>query len=277
MTFEAAGLYLAMLCEEWESGSIPADESVLRRLYGSRCSGWEDSFAQVRPCFDEVDGRLTNKRMEHERGTANKLSSQAALAGKARWRRKSDADAQRPHSVSSATAERPLSDRYAPVLPEQDSTGQDKTGQEKKREPRAPRAAAAPLPSCGPDVKHEDRQKFIGFWLTQFEKSTGRPYGPIGAKDAGQVTQILRLARGDVAEACSRTMILLNAAPDWIGRGGVDLGSLLTHWNKLVSAGQVGILTGAKAVAIASVNAPVAPLPGLLDYRKKPAPLGLAQ
>lgn len=51
-------------------------------------------------------------------------------------------------------------------------------------------------------------------------------------------------------EARRRAAILLASAPSWMARGGVDLGTLDTQWNKLVSAGVVGEATGARQLAI---------------------------
>lgn len=66
-------------------------------------------------------------------------------------------------------------------------------------------------------------------------------------------------------------MILLHSAPAWIAEGGKDLGTLVLHWNKLVSQG-TGVASGAKLAAISSVNRMSVPSSGLLDMPTKPTP-----
>lgn len=129
MSLDAAGLYLALLCDQWtEGGPISADEAVWRASYAHRCSSWEAAWAAVRPCFAEVDGGLmVNPRLEREREVADTFRAKLSEAGKRgaaiRW----GSPGQRVAIASDSTRQ----DR-----------DRDRTGQKKKNQTRArPRAS----------------------------------------------------------------------------------------------------------------------------------------
>lgn len=121
MDFEAVGLFMFLLCREWQEGSLTTDERVLQRLVGARVRDWGPCWSQVRGCFYERDGRLYNKRLEEERAVADGFSAKQSTRAKARWERFKagrDATAMPRHSHGNATA-----------MPR---TGQDGTGQEEE-------------------------------------------------------------------------------------------------------------------------------------------------
>lgn len=137
-------------------------------------------------------------------------------------------------------------------------------------EPRVtvPSIVPASKPKKEPVGEH---QEFIAWWQEAFLKATGAPYSFQGAKDGANVKLLLQRAGGDPEALRSRAMILLHSAPAWIAEGGKDLGTLVLHWNKLVSQG-TGVASGAKLAAISSVNRMSVPSSGLLDMPTKPTP-----
>lgn len=170
MSMEAVGLYLAMLSREWQQGSLPADATALRRLYGGRCSAWDESFAAVRACFVERDGRLYNARLEHERELADRFSMRQSGAAKARWeawKATRDATAMPRHSGGNA-AGMPM-------------TGQDRTGQSPPTPPSGGAAASAKFTPTWP--AHLDTPEVRAAWAeweSYRRERKQKAYGPVG-------------------------------------------------------------------------------------------------
>ena len=101
-------------------------------------------------------------------------------------------------------------------------------------------------------------------WCSAFKRVTGSDYGFNGGVDGKHIKAILGFAKGDLNLIHDRALILLNAAPEWIDRGGKDLGTLRSQWNKLVSQ-QSGVATGSKLVAMNGAHRPENVPVGLLD------------
>ena len=134
MDFEAVGLYWFLLSREWQTGYLTADENVLQRLAAGRVRDWHSAWKQVRPCFEERDGKLYNARLEAERAIADQFSMRQSGKAKARWDRfkattpcPGNAAAMPRHSHGNASA-----------MPR---TGQDKTGQDGTTPLSPPRGA----------------------------------------------------------------------------------------------------------------------------------------
>lgn len=158
MDFEAVGLFMFLLCREWQEGSLTTDERVLQRVVGARVREWEPCWAQVRGCFYEQGGRLYNKRLEEERAVADGFSAKQSTRAKARWERfkaGQDATAMPRHSHGNATA-MPRTGQDGTVM---DGTGQEVTAPERKRPRRASRAEVEPKL---PDVL--DTPEFRAAW-----------------------------------------------------------------------------------------------------------------
>lgn len=146
MDFEAVGLYWFLLSREWQNGPLPDDEALLERLCRGRVRDWKACWSQVSPCFDRVDGRLLNRRLEEERAVADQFSMRQSGAAKARWERwKADRECH-----GNATAMPPHSHGNAGAMPRtgQDRTGLDETGQNSPQPPPGgePQVAALPEP-----------------------------------------------------------------------------------------------------------------------------------
>lgn len=82
MTDEERGLYINLLCVQWETGHILDDNSEITR-YSRGNTNLEASIATVRRKFEVcVDGKLRNRRMEEVRKSLAKFRTSCSRAGK---------------------------------------------------------------------------------------------------------------------------------------------------------------------------------------------------
>ena len=82
MTPEEVGLYVLLLCRAWVGPGLPTDVARLARLVGVEPTRFEEIWSgPLGTCFEEVDGRLVNPRMERERAFAKSLSAKRAISG----------------------------------------------------------------------------------------------------------------------------------------------------------------------------------------------------
>lgn len=86
MSAADVGLYLFLLCRQWETGSLPADANAVRRLCVGILGVEHASFEKVLSCFPMCDdGRLRNERLEAERDRLRGKSAGASKSAKIRW------------------------------------------------------------------------------------------------------------------------------------------------------------------------------------------------
>lgn len=81
MTLDARGLYISLLAMEWLDGDLPADPEVLARMVGVDEKHFNRAWRLVRPCFQEQNGRLTQRRLEAEREKQNAYQQSASARG----------------------------------------------------------------------------------------------------------------------------------------------------------------------------------------------------
>jgi uncharacterized protein YdaU (DUF1376 family) len=67
MTLAECGAYIRLLCVAWIEGGLPADQDRLAQILGLAPRSFLKLWPALQPCFQEHDGRLTQKRLEHER------------------------------------------------------------------------------------------------------------------------------------------------------------------------------------------------------------------
>ena len=69
MSFEARGMYVEMLLEQWETGSVPASPAALAALLGGTTAAWTRAWPKLSACFvaRKRDGRLVNLKLERVR------------------------------------------------------------------------------------------------------------------------------------------------------------------------------------------------------------------
>jgi len=82
MTLADQGLYLRLLCQQWENGSVPLDPEACRRAASADPEEFARSWLAVEPCFPvDGDGKRRNPRLEIERKKAIKKSKSQSVGG----------------------------------------------------------------------------------------------------------------------------------------------------------------------------------------------------
>lgn len=83
MTWEQRGMYHWLLCLAWNEGGIPSDESALRGILGLTKARFRSVWPAIARCWRPgEDGKLVNRRLEHERGIRQQVSRKRAEAGR---------------------------------------------------------------------------------------------------------------------------------------------------------------------------------------------------
>lgn len=107
MTPEQRGAYIQLLAHHSINGGLPTDESLLAILSGLD-NRWETVGAVVMKCFQEMNGRLINKKLQHELSVYRKVqdinSIKGIKSGKARREAKKSGN-HGSHSVEPKTNE----------------------------------------------------------------------------------------------------------------------------------------------------------------------------
>lgn len=81
MSPAATGVYIVLLCIEWENGPLPSDLDTLDRV----APGCRDLWHQIASKFDtDQNGRLFNARLERERAYIRKQSENGSRGGRPR-------------------------------------------------------------------------------------------------------------------------------------------------------------------------------------------------
>ena len=65
------GIYISLLCYEWQEGPLPDDSARLGRIAGASSREMKEAWPSVRACFSiDENGRLYHPRLERERDEA---------------------------------------------------------------------------------------------------------------------------------------------------------------------------------------------------------------
>jgi uncharacterized protein YdaU (DUF1376 family) len=80
MNMAQRGIYITLLAHSWLEEGIPDNDEKIRRLCGTPTE-WEDDWNVVKECFELVDGKLVNPRMERERQKQIERSEKARING----------------------------------------------------------------------------------------------------------------------------------------------------------------------------------------------------
>jgi uncharacterized protein YdaU (DUF1376 family) len=111
MTAADVGVYLFLLCRQWETGSLPPDAAAVRRLCQRIAGADAADLERVLGQFPvDPDGRRRNPRLEFERKLADEQSQRQSARATTRWTRwraekqGSDANAMPRHSHGTAAA-----------------------------------------------------------------------------------------------------------------------------------------------------------------------------
>jgi uncharacterized protein YdaU (DUF1376 family) len=114
MTMEERGLYHELLDHAWETGSLPTDEAVLRKIAQATEREWRRSWPKVRQQFVEHDGRLSHRKIDERRPELEAWHRSRRDAGRVgglkRWGKPSDSSAtsSASSSVIGSTIDQPV-------------------------------------------------------------------------------------------------------------------------------------------------------------------------
>jgi uncharacterized protein YdaU (DUF1376 family) len=82
MSYVARGLYRDLLDEQWLDGSLPEDLTALADICGCSVKVMEKYWPEIAPCFDLVDGRLINPKLETMRTEQDKVRIKRVESGR---------------------------------------------------------------------------------------------------------------------------------------------------------------------------------------------------
>jgi hypothetical protein len=82
MGYIARGLYRELLDEEFLEGSLPDDIGALADICGCPVRVMERAWKELEPCFQQIDGRLVNEKLEEMRTEKDKIRVKRADAGR---------------------------------------------------------------------------------------------------------------------------------------------------------------------------------------------------
>ena len=88
------GIYISLLCYEWQEGPLPDDSARLGRIAGASPREMKEAWPSVRACFSiDENGCLYHPRLEREREDAMSKSESAKRSASKRWDNEGDANA----------------------------------------------------------------------------------------------------------------------------------------------------------------------------------------
>jgi hypothetical protein len=104
MSFAERGMYLELLCEQWDKGSVPGSADECTALFGgATVAEWRRAWQKLRPCFAAKSadglalprGRLVNPKLEAVRIERDRFVNSQRESGKrgaeARWGERGEA------------------------------------------------------------------------------------------------------------------------------------------------------------------------------------------
>ena len=92
MSFAERGMYLELLCEQWESGAVPATPKECAALIGGTMAVWMRAWPKIQSCFNvrRRDGKLVNPKLDglrREREKFLKAKRDGGIEGaRRRWK-----------------------------------------------------------------------------------------------------------------------------------------------------------------------------------------------
>ncbi len=94
MGLAETGVYIKLLCHQWDKGHLPAETQKLHRLVGATTTDEQTAVNNVLSKFETRGKTLVNRRLEAVRNTQqqyrNKRTQSARKAAQARWGRGED-------------------------------------------------------------------------------------------------------------------------------------------------------------------------------------------
>ena len=150
MTVAEIGVYVLLLCYDWNEGGIELNSRKLARYCRVTEAKFDEAWGTVRACFVKRDGRWWNPRLEREREKQSKFRAKQVAAGLA------SAAARSNHGSTN------VQPRFNSPFP---SPAQATTGRSRARngEPPAPYRTDPFCPECGQPMGklHPDDTKLV--------------------------------------------------------------------------------------------------------------------
>jgi uncharacterized protein YdaU (DUF1376 family) len=85
LSAEAVGVYIRLLCYQWEKGSVPTDPDVIARIAGCTSNACASVMHKFRICTDGKS--MQNERLEEVRSKQEAFRKSRAKAASIRWKR----------------------------------------------------------------------------------------------------------------------------------------------------------------------------------------------
>lgn len=82
MTHAEIGIYLLLLCYDWNEGGLPEDTATLARMVKLSPKAFGKAWESVGACFPARDGRRFNPRLEKERAKQAEWHAKSSAGGK---------------------------------------------------------------------------------------------------------------------------------------------------------------------------------------------------
>lgn len=271
MTAEEIGVYWLLICYSWDA-PLPDDPAKLARMARLTPKKFARAWASVGRCFTRDENQdWVNPRVERER-----------IFQKSNHERMQNLSQKAAQARQNATSRSPYGAPYGhpPIPYTLYPTPNDLHVRSAHPAPDEPVQPPVDPPAEAPTKKGKPKpdpekipnyREAIDLWCRLYESVCGRPYGFDGGKDGKHMKAILTFAKSDLSVIRERTLMLLHAAPEWIDKGGKDLGTLRSAWNKLSSMG-TGQTSGSKQIALQGLLGPLEGKPPEITH---PAPSGL--
>jgi hypothetical protein len=207
----ACNLYRWMLDYQWIHGSVPDDAVVVSRLYPWGPSAL-DSWREVRPLFDSLDGALVNPKLAAVYAESCSILDRKALGGRRSAQARKDKYGTAAPGAQKADAPKTLQNTLPKSLrtEQEHRIGPDLTGTEKKK--RAPRVAAdAAAFSIPSGIDTPAFRDVWGKWLRyRRELGSGKALTVTGGNQ--QLTRCATLGEARATAALQHTM-----EQGWVG------------------------------------------------------------
>jgi uncharacterized protein YdaU (DUF1376 family) len=177
MNLEEKGMFRELLDRCWELGSLPVDESLLRRFCGGSAWEWKRSWPRVSQQFYEADGRLHNSKVDEKRPDIEHWKAERSESGrKGAWRRWHGSAMAQPLTPECATTSTSTTTTTEPAI----SPSEEEYKLTNIRAPKgAQESAKFSLPKTKPSGDDRQAEWFDAFW-----KPYPRKVGKLDAEKA---------------------------------------------------------------------------------------------
>lgn len=209
---DAAFAYLAFSRLVWKRGPAPDDTAWIReRIHPAHVKAFDRGWPLIRPLLASCSGRISIERLEAGRRELIQ-KSRKPLTDSSVW-----IDGSAANTVGNTVGETVGNRR-------EEMRGDEPIGDEMN-------GAAEKPPARQPAKRSGDHAELISFWQSSWLQTRGSAYA-FEAKDGVAAAAVLKLAKGDLAEAKKRADKLLHSSDEWLTQN-ASMGLLRSRWNQL--------------------------------------------